>query len=210
MSPTPLTARDMLSLPRPSASLPNPSGTFYALAASTFNFDLSRTERALYVGRIPDVHIEAPELAVSKPNFAAVKVLDGLSILPSPVWLDDHTLIYLRPPYSVAGESDMTPGESDGQFAARNKGDGVEVWALKLSPNLDSSKAQEYLVGELPTAVSDLAYTSLDEDHGILSFAAAVGKDGDIYGVKELKAEKAKEKVGEGLGSSLLLLLLSL
>ena len=119
----------MLSLPRPGAAVPNGSGTYYIMPYSSFDFNTGRTTRNVAIGKL-DSHSLASARDHSLP---VVNLLTDLRY-PEAVWLDDHTVIYLRPIGSVAGEADVDTALSDKAFKAKlakdenNNKVGQEIW----------------------------------------------------------------------------------
>jgi hypothetical protein len=112
----PFTPKDLLSLPRPSAGVPNPSGTLLAFASSTYSFETSTTARSLFVASLSPPHHSSISDRPKPP--APVEVLKRLAILPVPVWLDDETIAFLRP-VGMNGLSDAKEKEGDKAFKKR-------------------------------------------------------------------------------------------
>lgn len=151
MSPK-LTPETLLSLPRPGGALPSPDGSYYLLPYSHFDFASGRTTRNVSLGRIPRAH-STPAASSSSPGEAAAPPTDLLANLryPGAVWLDDDSVLYLRPRGAESGKEDVDVKLSDKAFKkrlAKEEDDddhkpGMEVWCKTL-------EGREYRVGELP------------------------------------------------------------
>ncbi|GAA6059970.1 hypothetical protein JCM10212_001319 [Sporobolomyces blumeae] len=184
-----LTVPEILSLPRPQAPLVNPSSTLAAWPSTSFSFDQSRTDKSVYLVRLPrdPDSLDSAWDKVTRPT----KVLDGLTRLDL-AWLDDTTFIYLRPVrQDVASDRvdhpvDVNDEQLKREIDAWKKepgGQGTEVWAF------DVESREDYKVGQFPVDISDLetlqvasgTATATDGPPAVvLAFSALVFPDGLI------------------------------
>ena len=153
MSSHRLTPETLLSLPRPSAALPNPSGTYYVMPYSHFDFGTGRTTRSVALGKIPrgsDAISETSDVPTSSGKHDAPPVTNILADLryTDVAWLDDETIVYLRPPGASTGSADVNVAMSDKDFKKHlasldDKPSGQEVWCKTIS-------GASYKIGQVP------------------------------------------------------------
>jgi hypothetical protein len=152
VAPHRLTPETLLSLPRPGAAVPNPSGTAYIQPYTSFDFGSGRTSRAVAVGSLK----KASSADNGKGKHDHSPVVDILQDLrySDVAWLDDETLAYLRPRGAQAGHADADVSLSDKAFAAKlakekqakdaeTAEEGQELWCKTLS-------GDSYRIGEVP------------------------------------------------------------
>ncbi|GAA5912527.1 hypothetical protein JCM8208_001984, partial [Rhodotorula glutinis] len=216
-----ITPKDILSLPRPAAAVPNPGATLALWPASTFDFAAAdgkgRTERAVYlVDLAPGKDLSGT--AADPEDFSTTAdprlLLSGLASLEI-AWLDHRTVAFLRPVVpegEVAAKNeggtrvDHPASQSDEEFkkqqqswSAKDGGEGTEVWAK------DVRGGDEYLVGRLPVSVSDLTIrhhpssSKHSADEAYLAFSASVYPDGDVYAVKKHDEEQERKAAGSDI-----------
>lgn len=142
-----LTPDTLLSLPRPSAAIPNPSGTFYILPYTQFSFDTGRTTRSVALGEIPRIRKEDSEASGKHDVPDVVDLLSNLRY-SEVAWLDDETVIYLRPRGSETDTPDVAVELSDEDFKKQldkddNQQPGRDIWCKTIS-------GSSYRVGTVP------------------------------------------------------------
>ncbi|GAA5973513.1 hypothetical protein JCM21900_006156 [Sporobolomyces salmonicolor] len=203
-----ISVHDILELPRPSAAVPNPSGTLALWPNSTFSFAAAdragRTEKELYL-----VHL--PTGCASQEDHQPKKLLGGLAQLDV-AWLDDRTFVFLRPAVPVGqncaqgqrGERVDHPHDMGdkafkrlrGEWSAMDGGEGTEVCAF------DVVSREEYKLGQFPVPISDIqivqvpSSTSSAASEAVFCFSAVVFPDGDLYTV--LSQQEAAEQRAAG------------
>ena len=138
-----MTPETMLSLPRPGAAVPNSSGTYYIMPNSQFDFSTGRTTKSVLISKL-NRHSSDLEKA---PPVPAVDLLTDLRF-PQAVWLDNESVLYLRPSGSVASEPDVDIRLSDKDFATKlamdeQKNPGQEIWIKTI-------EGVQYKVGQVP------------------------------------------------------------
>lgn len=143
MSSHKLTPETLLSLPRPSAALPNPSGTYYVMPYSHFDFGTGRTTRSVALGKIPrgtDTASGTGDVPTPSGKHDGPPVTDILADLryTEVAWLDDETILYLRPAGSSAESADVNVAMSDKEFKKQldkqeDKPAGQEVWCKSIN-----------------------------------------------------------------------------
>lgn len=140
-----LTASTMLSLPRPGAAQANPSGTSYIMPWSHFDFGSpQRTTKNVAIGHIPRPAVSSS----GKHDPAPVdNILENLRFADV-TFLDDDTILYLRPRGAEVGKPDVDIVLSDKQFKSHlakdeDKKPGQEIWCKTL-------EGVEYKIGEVP------------------------------------------------------------
>jgi len=82
--------KDLLSAPRASAAIPNPNGTLAAYSQTTYSFDTDSRSGGIYL--LPIATKSSPKLIINDTNAS------------DPVWLDNHTVLYI---YTKSGESSL-------------------------------------------------------------------------------------------------------
>ena len=142
-----LTPETLLSLPRPGAALPSPSGRHFIQPYSHFDFDTGRTTRSVSIGKIPQSESDLLEEQGKHDSSPVVDLLTDLRYSEA-VWLDDETVLYLRPRGAQAGKADVDTQLSDKDFKAKQAKDedaleGMEFWCKTLDRN-------SYKLGEVP------------------------------------------------------------
>ncbi|GAA5916613.1 hypothetical protein JCM6882_009179 [Rhodosporidiobolus microsporus] len=226
MAPSPestLTPQTMLQLPRPQTALVSPDGHHALWPASTFNFDTNRTERTLYIVDVPAHDSAIPNLSGEDKerdpdDFTATTppraLLSSLAALDA-AWLDPSTVLFLRPavPHSVSAFTseeggkrvDVPEGMSDAEWAKvkaawgeMDGGEGTEVWAKEVE-----GKGDEYLVGKVPVAISNLktlllpsSSSSSSSSGALLSFTAPSFPHGTLLTYPSQKAAQVARAEG--------------
>lgn len=139
-----LTASAMLSLPRPGAAQANESGSHWISAWSHFDFSTKRTSKNVAIGRIPRPGVDN----LSKHNPPPVEnILENLRF-SDVVFLDDDTVLYLRPRGAEVGKPDVDVALSDKKFKQKlekqeDAKPGQDIWCKTL-------EGVEYKIGEVP------------------------------------------------------------
>lgn len=137
--PDRLSVTDFISLPRPSANFAFNSSKSVALWPSTqYDFTTSRTEKSLYLVDVQGGHRV---------------ILAGLTYQEF-AWLDDKTILYLRPPTTAAADgvyaNDHIASRSDTQQEEHLKSQaektGIEIWAI------DIKSKESYKLASLPVS----------------------------------------------------------
>jgi hypothetical protein len=139
-----LTESAMLSMPRPGAAIANASGTTWIMPWSHYDFSTQRTARNVAIGQIPRPGVSS----AGKHDPAPVdNILENLRY-SDVTFLDDETVLYMRPRGSEAGKPDVDVALSDKKFKqqlANEEGTkpGRELWCKTLD-------GLEYRIGEVP------------------------------------------------------------
>lgn len=139
-----LTASAMLSLPRPGAAIANASGTTWIMPWSHYDFSTQRTARNVAIGQIPRPGVSS----TGKHDPAPVdNILENLRYADV-TFLDDETVLYMRPKGSEAGKPDVDVALSDKKFKQQlakeeDTKSGRELWCKTLD-------GLEYRIGEVP------------------------------------------------------------
>ncbi|GAA5879701.1 hypothetical protein JCM16303_004137 [Sporobolomyces ruberrimus] len=163
-----LTQRDILSLPRPSAPIVNPSGTHAVWPSSSFDFSQNKTTRQFNLVSLSSTQHDKDEAGeVIKKN------LDNLEC----AWLDDSTIVCTTPS-SVKSQGELNDEEYKVEKSQGNKENeggvqGTKVWAF------DIRSKEEYLLGHFPVPISDLSTrivtsSSSSSPTALLAFSALV------------------------------------
>lgn len=166
MSPAKLDAETLLSLPRPGEALASPSGEHYLLPYSHFDFASGRTTHNVSLGKTPR--------SSSSSSSESADFLENLRFAGA-VWLDEDTVLFLRPRGAKTNEADVDVALSDKAFkkklAKEEEGDdhqpGVEFWCKSVG-------GETYKVGEVPVEVGDLKAVQVSSTRAVLAFSAAV------------------------------------
>jgi len=166
LSPGPtLTQTDILSLPRPSAPISNPSSTLAIWRISTHSFSSQRTNRQFNLVR----------LDTNKAGWEGIKDtevlkegLDGLEVQ----WLDDQTICYLSPAKPDSSNHDHLSPASQGEELSDEEWKGVKSeWVREMGGRretvvwaMDVVTKEEYKLGQFP-----VAYITLSSHHCIMT-----------------------------------------
>ncbi|GAA5954994.1 hypothetical protein JCM3765_003156 [Sporobolomyces pararoseus] len=188
-----ITQEDVLSLPSPQSPIVNPSGTLAVWPVSTYDFSTYRTEKVLHLVELSKndgQDFEEPQvLKKGLDNFEAA-------------WLDDSTLVFLRPVLPSDSEVekdsegrriDQGKDTNDEEYEKLKEGwkekeDGTEVWTLNVETK------EEHQVGKLPVSIANIRVAPSFDSKAILAFSATVYPDGSIWNVK---SEEAKFKAAK-------------
>lgn len=134
----------MLSLPRPGAAKANHSGTTWIMPWSQFDFSTQRTTKNVAIGQIPRNNITD----AGKHDPAPVQnILEDLRFADV-TFLDDDTVLYLRPRGAEVGKPDVDTTLSDKKFKQKlqkeeDQKPGQELWCKTL-------EGVDYKIGEVP------------------------------------------------------------
>lgn len=140
-----LTAPAMLSLPRPGAAQANENGSHYITPWSSFDFSTQRTSKNVAIGHIPRPGVAESTGKHDPPPVE--NILEDLRYLDV-AFLDNDTVLYLRPRGAEVGKPDVDVTLSDKKFKEKLGKDeeekpGQEIWCKTLD-------GVDYKIGEVP------------------------------------------------------------
>ncbi|GAA5948827.1 hypothetical protein JCM3765_003916 [Sporobolomyces pararoseus] len=173
-----LSQQDILSLPRPSNPVVNPSGTLAIWPSKNYDFKLSKTTLSFYL-------IDLKEEGRSLLLLLKRKGLDNLEIC----WLDDQTIVYTTPTKPPTTDNTNTSHEEEEEelndeeyknlkteWNKQNLGgiQGTLVFALNVETR------EEYCLGKFPVPISNLKSIQVpssseeEEPSALLGFSSSV------------------------------------
>ncbi|EGG04338.1 dipeptidyl aminopeptidase V [Melampsora larici-populina 98AG31] len=183
-------------LPRINTYIPNQNGTKALVFITKYNHKQKQMNRSL----------QFIELQRETPNHELL--IDNL-VYTEAIWIDSNTILYLRPPGSSLEKPDLDP-TLDTSSATKelnqrldslpnNEGKLIELWAINLEKKTNEKAYENYLVGKLPTTISDLQSISLSKTSAILAFFAEVYAPYDHESIKKVdEIEKLKKDEDDG------------
>ncbi|KAH9443848.1 hypothetical protein MJO29_013718 [Puccinia striiformis f. sp. tritici] len=197
----PLQPVSLAELPRPGSYFPNPiSGTKALSIQKNYQHDSQKTTTKL----------TTIDLSVEKEKQSEhTTILKDLAYADV-VWLDDHSILYLRPPGAQHGTPDLDPSVStkEAQKALKERldkltdddqGKGIELWAIRIG----ETENQNYKVGYLPAPIGSLKFqqfpSSTGDGGGVLGFSAEVYPPYDTEAFKNVhKLARSFEEAADG------------
>ncbi|PLW23685.1 hypothetical protein PCANC_13648 [Puccinia coronata f. sp. avenae] len=182
----------LVQLPRPGPFIPSPSGKQAFTVLKTYHHESQSTVTSL--------------VAVDLAHQSRTTLLTDLAY-DQAVWLDSHSILYLRPPGAQEGIADLDPLVSSKvaqkQLEKRleelpdDGGKGVELWAIKIGVEGEN---KTYRVGSLPVVIGNLKFQHFSSSAaGVLGFSAQVYPPYDSEAFKNLHTlERSFEQAAEG------------
>jgi len=186
----------LVQIPRPSPYIPDPSGQHALSVIKTYNHSKQSTITSL----------TTIDLTHQDHSSSTTTLISHLAYSEA-VWLDSHSILYLRPPGAEEGIPDLDSLISSKlakeQLEKRLKelpddtGKGVELWAIQIGGH---EKNKTYRVGCLPAPIKNLKFQRFSSSSaGVLGFSAEVYPPYDVESFKNLhKLEKSFEEAAEG------------
>lgn len=185
-------------LPRISSYIPNQNGTKALVFIFKYNHEQRQMTRSLQFIKLEE-----------KTSNTRHEVLIDNLVYTEAIWIDSNTILYLRPAGSSVEKPDLDP-TLDTLSATKElnkrldslpnkEGKSIELWAINLEKKTNEPNYEHYLVGKLPTTISELKSISVSSNSAILGFFAEVYAPYDTESLKKVyEIEKIKEDEDDG------------